>query len=110
MLAVAASSVYGTIAQFQGEHWYLTPNESHAIGDALHNALETLPENSYEKLQLYIAKFAPWVFLAITIGQITYPRYTASKTIRDKSPDRNVGDAGQTSNFNTFGDGVSSYS
>lgn len=89
MLSIGCSALYGTVAQFSGEHWKLQANESIELASALNDALSTLPDSTYEKLFSIIEQYIPWIALAITAGTITIPRIQYTQRLKTERGNAN---------------------
>lgn len=85
LIAVGATALYGTVAQWKGAHWNLEQQEALALAKATHKAIETLPGATYEKIEKLIAIFLPWIALAITAGTITAKRIERDRDLSVES-------------------------
>ncbi len=78
LLSTGLSSLFGIVAAFEGEHWYLQDFEAQLLSAQLDQALSTLPEEYYASVNEALEKYAPWVALAFTSYAIVRPRLDAS--------------------------------
>lgn len=98
MLSIGCSALYGTVAQFSGEHWKLEANESIELASALNDALSTLPDTTYEKLFSIIEQYIPWIALAITAGTITIPRIQYTQRLKAERRNPNYANSARGDN------------
>ncbi len=81
VISITVETIFRTIALKQGEHWKVNQQENLILSQALQEALETLPGDSYLEILGYIEKFGPWVAVAWTAYNICSPRIARTKQI-----------------------------
>lgn len=85
LIAVGVTTLYDTIAYFDGQHWQLTDDEAIAFTNKINDALEALPGEYYAAAKQFIEKYLPFLSLAVTASAITIPRIQYSRELKQQA-------------------------
>lgn len=68
-----------------GEHWFLSQQEGFALAESADKCLKSLPDGEDKaKLIEQLAKVAPWLSFAVTLGSVLKPRIAQTMATRAK--------------------------
>jgi hypothetical protein len=84
-VGISLRTIFKMISGKFGTHWELSDRDTNELVQAIDDALETLPEGSYEKLLEQLGQIAPWIALAYTSHTIITPRIAATRAAKRRA-------------------------